>query len=411
MIANRFLGMVALAFAFPVFAVQTLALENLLRLGIAENPSVLAARDQVDVARGGASVARAYPNPEITGQSGSANERNVLNPVSGSVYSLGINQPIENPMVRGARIDAAEADLRATDAGRQSFENEIAARIKLAYYELLRREAEETIALEDFQLTQQIRDRTAVRHQVGESPKFDLITAETELLNAQKNRDSAALRTLQARANLRLAVGRPVPADADISGDLPSSVILPPLAVLQQEMATRNPELRRGESEQSASEYRVDLEKNQRLPKFALIAQHDVDPTLSTTRAGIAVTIPIWDFRSGQIAQAKAELARSRNIAASQRLLLDESLELAYRRYQTASRQVAMQETQLLAQASEARRIAEAAYRYGERGILEWLDAQRTYRTARIELIAARYDLASAVVEIDRLRSEPPLLP
>jgi len=49
--------------------------------------------------------------------------------------------------------------------------------------------------------------------------------------------------------------------------------------------------------------------------------------------------------------------------------------------------------------------IAEAAYRFGERGFLDVLDAQRVYRAARNELIVARYELAQAWVEIERWRS------
>jgi cobalt-zinc-cadmium efflux system outer membrane protein len=261
------------------------------------------------------------------------------------------------------------------------------------------------------QLTQQIRDRVALRHGVGESPKFDLITAETELLNAQKTHDAAMLRVQQVRANLRMAVGRFLPEGVEIRGELPKVVELPSLAQLQQELADRNPDLQRGDAERIAAEHRLDLEKSQRLPKISLLAQHDVDPTLSSSRAGVALTIPLWDWRSGQVAQAQADLSRSRNMAASRRLMLSDSLEASYNQYKIASNQVSMLENQLLAQAAEAQRIAEAAYRYGERGILDWLNAQRTYRAARNELITARYELAAVSVEIDRLRSRPALSP
>jgi cobalt-zinc-cadmium efflux system outer membrane protein len=46
---------------------------------------------------------------------------------------------------------------------------------------------------------------------------------------------------------------------------------------------------------------------------------------------------------------------------------------------------------------------AEAAYRYGERGILETLDAQRQFRAVRNELIAARYAVALTRIELERL--------
>lgn len=381
------------------------SLNQLINIGLNQNPSVLASRDQVDAARGGATAARAYPNPEISGQTGRGQERNVASPISGQAYNLTLNQPIEMPNVRSARIDAAEAMVTATDAARQGFEDDTAAQIKLAFFDLLRREAEERATAEDLQLTQQIRDRIALRYKVGESPKFDLIRADTEMLNAQRSHDAAVLRVDMARANLRMAVGHPLPAGWTIRGELPKKINLPPLSKLQEDLLARNPALARGEAERQAAERRVDHEKGQRLPKLSVVATRDVDPTIQKSMAGVAITVPLWDFKSGQISQARAELSRANHQLAAQKLNLAESLEATYRLYQIASNQVSILENQVLAQAGAAQRIAEAAYRYGERGILEWLDAQRTYRAARNELITARYDLAIVTVEIDRLRS------
>lgn len=393
-------GLVESALAGP-----SLTLEQLIGIGLNENAYILASRDQVAAAKGDATTARAYPNPDVGGQLGRSKERNTLTPLSGQVYNITMAQPIEIPMVRSARIDAADEIVKATDANRQSFEDDSVARIKLAYYELLRRLAEATATEEDLALTQQIRDRISLRHQVGESPKFDLIRADTEMLNASKNRDAARLRVDQARANLRLAVGHPLPEGWTIQGSLPNSIQLPPKEKLKAELLARNPVLMKTEAEQRAAEHRLSMEKSMRLPKIALIAEREVDPTQQYSRGGVVMTIPLWDWRSGQISKAKAEVSSSRHQLNAQRLSFSESLEATYQLYQIASNQVRVLETQLLSQAAAAQRIAESAYRYGERGILEWLDAQRTYRAARNELIAARFDLATVSVEIDRLRS------
>lgn len=131
-----------------------LNLDDLVHIGLNENSYVLASREQVSAAKGDATAARAYPNPEVGGQLGRSKERNTLTPVSGQVYNIALAQPIEIPMVRSSRIDAADEIVKATDANRQSFEDDTVARIKLAYYELLRREAEATAAEEDLTLTQ-----------------------------------------------------------------------------------------------------------------------------------------------------------------------------------------------------------------------------------------------------------------
>lgn len=402
----KFAGTLLLALlAVSVHAGPALNLDQLIGIGMNENAYVLASRDQVAAAQGEATIARAYPNPDVGGQLGRSSERNTLTPISGQVYNIMLAQPIEIPMVRSARIDAADATVRATEAGRQSFEDDTVARIKLAYYELLRREAELAASEEDQALTQQIRDRIALRHQVGESPKFDLIRADTELLNARKNHDAAKLRVEQARATLRMAVGHPLPDGWTVQGSLPNKITLPPLKKLKEELLAQNPVLMRTEAEHRAAEHRLSMEKSQRLPKIALIAEREVDPTQQYYRGGVVMTIPIWDLRSGQISKARAEVSSARHQLNAQKLSFSESLEATYQLYQIASNQVRVLETELLSQAASAQRIAESAYRYGERGILEWLDAQRTYRAARNELISARFDLATVSVEIDRLRS------
>ena len=59
----------------------------------------------------------------------------------------------------------------------------------------------------------------------------------------------------------------------------------------------------------------------------------------------------------------------------------------------------------IVRQAENAVRVAEHAYRFGERGFLDVLDAQRVYRAARNELISARYEAAAIWAEIERLRA------
>jgi cobalt-zinc-cadmium efflux system outer membrane protein len=53
--------------------------------------------------------------------------------------------------------------------------------------------------------------------------------------------------------------------------------------------------------------------------------------------------------------------------------------------------------------AEAALRVAQAAYRFGERGILDVLDAQRVLRVVRADLLQARFQQQAAVIEIDLL--------
>ena len=54
-------------------------------------------------------------------------------------------------------------------------------------------------------------------------------------------------------------------------------------------------------------------------------------------------------------------------------------------------------------EAESALRVAEAAYRFGERGILDVLDAQRVLRSIRADLLDARYQLQAARIQLEYL--------
>jgi cobalt-zinc-cadmium efflux system outer membrane protein len=56
-----------------------------------------------------------------------------------------------------------------------------------------------------------------------------------------------------------------------------------------------------------------------------------------------------------------------------------------------------------LREALAALRVSEAAYRFGERGFLDVLDAQRVLRSVRADIIDARYQLQISRVALDQL--------
>jgi cobalt-zinc-cadmium efflux system outer membrane protein len=71
----------------------------------------------------------------------------------------------------------------------------------------LRREAELSNAREDAALMESVRSKIALRVETGEAPRFELIKADAESLNAQKTAQAAGFRVEQSRSLLRQAVG------------------------------------------------------------------------------------------------------------------------------------------------------------------------------------------------------------
>ena len=115
------------------------------------------------------------------------------------------------------------------------------------------------------------------------------------------------------------------------------------------------------------------------------------------------VPLPLFNQRQGQILEAQADAAFADAQFASRRQQLLGEIDYAIAGYSIARQQVDAFESGLIRQAEQTVRVAEAAYRFGERGIIEYLDAQRTLRGVRQEYINALYEARYALIEVERL--------
>ncbi len=396
----------SLSFAQNQTPKTVFSLDELIMLALESNPQVMAARDQTRAISGQLRSARAIPNPEFevnTGQQrGTSGGLN-----TGNLSSWVVTQPLDLPYTRFPRVNAAQAQLQAAEANRVAFEIETIARVRQSFYELVRREAESRAADEDLDLTKQIRDRMQLRYDVGETARFELIRAQTEFLNAEIVAQASKLRIEQARSQLRKVVGFNLPTNFEIPTKISPLPTLPELKVLMSDLRNQSPDLKRAKAEVEASESRLSFEQNSRLPQLSLKAQQYDDPNFTDRLYGLVVRIPIWDFRQGQITEAEANASRARNQLNAQTQSLETQLESAYKLYEITRFQVKTLDARVVQLAASARKIAEVSYRFGERGMLEFLDAQRTFRAARNDLIRARFELASIINEIERLSASP----
>ncbi|SPA51695.1 TolC family protein [Cupriavidus taiwanensis] len=383
------------------------SLPRLLDLAQSTNKGVAAAEANVDAASAAISSARAYPNPQVEVMYGrlSGKQPGVT---SGNAPSYAVVQKFDYPHQRSLREAMASRGLESSQAVRQGFRADLAARVKTAYYDVLRRESELHAAEEDLAMMRQIHSRARLRVEVGEAPRYELIKAETELLASQKSQQTAELRVNQAKAALRQQVGGAMPGQFSLAGTLGQAPDVPPLPALRDTMTAGNAELVQRRMELERAQLGVDYQKSLRWPEVALRASTDRQPDNNVSQIGLILTIPLWDRRSGPVGEATAQATQARSALEMREFELTQELEAAYRQYEINQAQVTALESGIVREAESALGVAEAAYRFGERGILDYLDAQRVLRGARNELIAAQYDLQLAAIQIEKLMSTAP---
>ena len=209
-----------------------LTIEEIQRIGLEANGLVQAARSQVNMAKAGVLAASAFLNPEVTVTAGPDSNRYSL-AITGPTSmqrSLTVNQPIENPFMRSARIDASEAGVDASRASLDQVRADLAAQLRVRAYELMLRLEQATIEQGIYDLLENLRNRIAANVERGEIARFELIRAETELQSAANRAQAAHLTAQRARVMLLQLTAGAIPIDFEISGSLKDPVLLPPLA-------------------------------------------------------------------------------------------------------------------------------------------------------------------------------------
>jgi cobalt-zinc-cadmium efflux system outer membrane protein len=366
------------------------------------NPSLTAFRYRVDTARAQRLAARAYPNPSVGFLSGGTRAR-AGNAPSDNVREITFNQPLEWPAARGARIAAADARLDATRLEGLALANDVLSDVRFQGLGWLVRREEILAQEEALRLLDQTRRRVAVRVDTGEAPRYELIKADAEVLAARARLESARAQAEAGRFRLAQSLGVALPADFELQAPTNARPDLGRIEALIDGIETNNPELLQQTLAVEAARLGLDEQVALRRPAVQFQGKSEQDATTRLNQLGLQVSIPLFDRRRGFVQEAQAELGRAQNRLDSRRFELSQRAMAAYQALLAAQRQVDAIEGGLLKQAEAALRVAESAYRFGERGILDTLDAQRVLRGVRSDLLQARLNALAAVVEIDRL--------
>lgn len=349
-------------------------------------------------------TARARPNPDFSFTTGRQIVR-VPGNVAGFAQVYSFSQPLELGALRPRRIEQAQTGVVSAELGRAEIRLSVLTRVRRAFFQVLRRTREIDLATENLRLVEDLRNRIQVRVEVGEAGRLELVRAEAEVAIARTQANSARIRLATEQSQFRAAVGTPLDPVLTLDGNLDAPVTLPPLADLSREAVERHPALAVARAEMRRAEARIAYEESLRRPQPSVRVDVERWPDVPNYRVGVDIPLPFWNRRKGPIAEAVAGLRQSQAVARARIIELEAALGGAYARYLEAGQQIAAFEQGLIREAEAGLQAAETAYRLGERGILDVLDAQRVLRSVRLDFLNAQFDRQAALVDLDELRA------
>ena len=244
------------------------------------------------------------------------------------------------------------------------------------------------------------------REREGEGSRFDRLRAEQERRDARQQATGAAVDLAAARAEVGALLPSGTTLDrlaaTDARIDEPAAA-----ASLVRRAAAARAELRaiQQSAEHATLEARAARVAYRPAPTlFGGLKRADAEGGRDRGGLfGISVTVPL--FNTGRLDAARWSAESARLDAARASLTQRITSEVTAAAESLALRRSALAEDDPAAGA-ELVQIAEVAYREGEVGILEWLDAIRTASRARLRSLELRLDARLAQIALERAVGE-----
>lgn len=367
---------------------------------VAAHPRLAAGRSEVDAARSGVGVAGAVPNPTLEVSAGRGTAQ--VGDAAAAEWGLTLDVPLGWIAQRGARKDAARAELDMALAEQAVLTRDVLLRLRTLFWNLVY-EQDKVRTFQDME-TQTAALAQSVRSRVdkGESRPVEAIRVEIELEKVAGERQAAQAALAARQAELGLWIGAPADQGLRAVADLTD---LPP--VMDRDAALTkarkvHPSLTLAGARTRWTQAEADTERGARVPQVS--ATGFAASELDRRAFGVALTmdVPLWNWNTDRIARADARVAVARKQADAVTAELDAAVIEAQSSCQTAVETARRFRDQIVPRSELAAATMERTFRLGEVSLLEVIDARRTLLDARRLSTSA---LAQARIECGRLQS------
>jgi len=384
-----------------------ITLDQAVDLALAHSHSLKAARTLIDQNKAQEITASLRPNPNLSGDTlylpiFSPSEFTTDTISTLTEFDLGASYLIERGKKRQRRIDAARDATAVTRDQVSDNERTLIFNVGQQFIQAQLAESTLEFAESDLQSFQQTVNISEEQYKVGDISEGDLLKIKLQLLQFQTDVSSARVAKVQAMASLRQLLGfDAVPANFQITGDFSYQPLNLNLDDLSAKALKSRPDLQAAQQGVRAANSQVALAKaNGKVDVTAGVTySHVSDDNL--LGASFSVPLPVFDRNQGEIARTRFAVTQAQEAAevASEQVLTD--VRNNYEAFLTNKEIIELYASGYLKQAQDSRDISEYAYKRGAASLLDFLDAERSYRTVQLSY---RQALANYLTSVEQVK-------
>lgn len=386
---------------------RMITLDEAIQMALAHNHNLLAARTVIQQNKAEETTANLRPNPVLVGDS---QFLPLFQPSQFSAdyidntaqFDLGVSYLFERGKKRQHRLQAAKDQTAVSRSMVADNERTLTFSVASQFINVELAESTLELATEDLKSFQKTVDIADARYKAGDIGEDDLLKIELQLLQFQTDVSAARLARVQGLSDLRQLLGyESVGPDFDVAGSFDYLPVKGNLDDFQAKALQERPDLQAARLGITVADSQLALQK--------AVGKRDVTGQASYTHLSYSndvslfgqIQLPIFDRNQGEIARAKYAItqAHEQEMFASGQVMTD--VHDAYESLRANDEIVCLYRSGYLSEAQQSRDISQYAYSRGAASLIDFLDAERSYRTTEL---GYRQALASYLLAVEQLR-------
>jgi outer membrane protein, heavy metal efflux system len=384
-----------------------LTLDEAIQLALQNNHNLKAAQTTIQQNQAQEITANLRPNPVFTGD---AQFLPIFQPENFTAtyidnvmqFDLGVSYLFERGKKRQHRLQAAQDTTAQTKSTVADNERTLTFNVASQFFSVQLAESTLDLAIEDMKSFQNTVDISLARYKAGDISEGDYLKIKLQLLQFQSDVSQAQLAKIQALVGLRQLLGyHTVGPDFDVSADFDYLPVTIKLEDLQVKALQSRADLRAAQQGVIAAKSQYELAKaNGKVDVTGTFNYDHVSDTNTGSFFG-SFQIPIFNRNQGEIARTNFAInqAQELELAANDQVMSD--VLNAYEAVRDNDQVVTLYRSGYLDAAKQSRDISEYSYKRGAASLLDYLDAERSYRATEL---AYRQSLAAYLTAVEQLR-------
>jgi cobalt-zinc-cadmium efflux system outer membrane protein len=351
------------------------------------NPNLLAARTLIEENRANEVTAGLRPNPQVSIIEDQFHifRPNPLAPFQNSQLTHDVTQLWERRHKRELRASSAHlaTDISTTD--RADLERQLTFNLRDAFIRTLQGKSVVELAEQNLKYYDHVIDVNRERFKAGDISRADLVRVELQRVQFESDAVNARVNLRTAKIALLALMNERQPVDTfDVTGKFDFTDQIPGVEELRRIALQSRPDLKSATTaiEKAETDHRLAWANGSTDPTFGWEYQR----TGPDNTAGFLVSFPlrIFDRNQGEKARTSLEIGRTQRLREGIILSIYRDVDSAYAAVESVRQLLKPYRDRYLPQAVEVRETVSFAYVNGGASLLDFLDAQKSYRDVQL---------------------------